>query len=275
MEELQIKVTQNIGSIDVNMAEIEAKLKEKLAEYEGIVITSEDDIAPAKKDVAELKKNITAIEDERKKIKKLWNEPYTKFESDCKKLVARINETIEPIQKQIDEYDAKRIEEKKVHLNELYLENVKEYGEYLSFEETLAVKWQNKTYSDKDYLYDLSEKVVRIRSDIDVIKSLSSEIEEELLRAYKDSGNNLSSAIKRNQQYLADKARVEEKAKEQAKAEVKQDDMSVSDIRRADEEYKMFATDGQKYFDIRLYSEDDLQSVKAFLNFSEIRYDEV
>jgi hypothetical protein len=277
MDELQIKVTQSIGSIDINLAEIESNLKLKLADYEGLVISNEDEVAPAKKDIADLKKNITVIENERKRIKKIWNEPYEKFEADCKKLVALINDTIAPIQQQIDEFDVKRIADKKVHLNQLYSENIKDFADYLPFEGTLTAKWQNKTFTDKDYLYDLSEKMVRVRSDLDVIKSLQSEIESELLKAYKDSGNNLSAAIKRNQQYVSDKQRVAEQVKEQVKEEVRKEvEETVKNeeivlekpapIKQFEDFQKMIT---MVHFVVSL---EDAEKVEQFLKFSEIAY---
>lgn len=269
MEELQIKVTQNIGSIDVNLAEIETVVKQKLADYQGIVITNEDEVAPAKKDIAELKKNITVIEDKRKQIKKLWNEPYAKFESDCKSIVALINDAIAPIQAQIDEYDVKRIAEKKDHLNELYLENIKEFAEYIPFDNTLSAKWQNKGYTDKDYLYELSEKMVHVRSDLDVIRSLGSEIESELFKAYKDSGNNLSQAIKRNQQYMSDKERVREQVKEEVKATSQKPDIPFEKPAPIKQFEDLQNKINMVHF---VVSAEDADAVEQFLQFSEITY---
>ena len=80
MDELQIKVSQQIGKIDVNFEEIEANLKEVLAGYQGIIVT-EDTIKQAKADIAELRKKRTSIDDEKKRIKKIWTIFFTSWKS--------------------------------------------------------------------------------------------------------------------------------------------------------------------------------------------------
>ena len=87
---------------------------------------------------------------------------------------------------------------------ELYEETIGEYAEYLPFDSVFDPKWLNATAKDKDIEYDISEKKTRVISDINVIKSLKSEIENELLEIYKSKGNTLAAAIERNQQIISD-----------------------------------------------------------------------
>lgn len=281
MSELQIKVSKKLGTIETNFEEIEKNLKITLANYKGIVVT-EDTLKESKKDVAELRKLKTSIDNEKKAIKKAWNEPYTEFENKCKELMTLVDEPIAEINNQVVKFEAKQIEEKKQHLNGLYLENVEEYTDYLSFEDTLSEAWQNKSFKDKDYLYELSERKVHIKSDLDAIHSLQSEIESELIEAYKQNGNNLSSAIKRNNQYIADKNRVKDQVKEEIKKEIQEDNQAAFSISMPAEEanaglaYKNNAcvtstvNNAVKF----IVSAEDADKVRQFLEFSEITYTE-
>lgn len=221
MEDLQIVVSQQIGTIATNFDEIEKGLKQILAGYQGIVVT-EDTVKESKKDISELRKLRTAIDDKKKEVKKKWNVPYVEFENKCKELMALVDQPINEINKQVSVFEKQQIEAKRIHLTDLFNENIEDFAEYIPFESTLEDKWQNVSYKDKDYLYRISEMKIHVRSDIDVIKSLCSEIEEELLNTYKKLGNNLSAAVQRNQQYLADKNRVKEQVKEEVKEEIKE-----------------------------------------------------
>ena len=267
MEELQIQISNTLGEITTNFEEIEANLKAVAADYKGIIVT-EDSLKQCKKDVSELRKIIKDIEDSRKAIKKQWNVPYQQFEEKCKQLETVIEEPINAINNQVAVFEQKATNEKKEHLLDLYSANIEDFSEYIPFETTLDVKWKNVSYTDKDYLYDLSERKVKVRSDLDAIHALNSEIEADCLKAYKDSGNNLASAIKRNSDYLSIKQLAEKKVEEEKKVEVKAEppkEEPTDDWMNKPVEYS---------FTFRVKGED-AQKVREYLNFAEIEYQEV
>lgn len=212
MEELQIMVSSTKGAITTNFEDIKKSLVAVLDDYKGIIVT-EDTVKKSKKDVAELRKIRSSIDDEKKRVKKLWNEPYVEFENKCKELMALVDEPIKEINSQVEEFEQKEIEEKKNHFFELYQGNIDDLADYLPFVNVLPEKWMNKAFTDKDFLYSLSEKKIQVRNDLNAINSLNSEIENDVLDAYRKSGNNLSVAISRNSQYLSDKNKVTEQIK--------------------------------------------------------------
>ena len=67
------------GMIESNLKDVEKQLNEKLAVYQGIIVT-EDTITQSKKDVAEIRKIRTSIDDARKDLKKEWMKPFEQFE---------------------------------------------------------------------------------------------------------------------------------------------------------------------------------------------------
>ena len=268
MEELQIKVSNTLGEITTNFEEIEANLKAVAADYKGIVVT-EDTVKESKKDVAQLRKIIKEIEDSRKAVKKQWNTPYVQFEDRCKQLEALIEEPINEINEQVAVFEQKKVAEKKEHLASLYAENIEDFSDYIPFEVTLGDKWQNVSYSDKDYLYDLSEKKVRIKTDLDAIRSLHSEIEEEVIAAYKNSGNVLSIAIQKNSDYLSAKSMAEKKIAEERQAEVTPVAPTACQPAEPVDVWE------EPTFTFRVTGEDAIKQVKEMLDFAEIKYVEV
>ena len=216
MEEILVKSTA--GSISTNFDVIKSQLEDYLKDYEGYQVT-EATLKIDKDTLADIRKVKKSINDRKIEVKKAFNEPYEKFEKSCKELMQLVDNVITPIDEQIKAYENKAVLEKKEHFLEIYKEKVGEYEPFLPFESCLEEKWQNKSYTDKEFIYNLSEKITRVRSDLDAIKNLNSEIELDIIEAYKKSGNNLAAAIARNTQFVSDKAKVEEKVKAEIQTE--------------------------------------------------------
>ena len=212
MENLEIQVKQELGSISTNFKEVEKELRLQMSAYENFVV-SEDEINIAKGDLAFLRKLKTSIEDKRKAIKKEYLVPYNNFEESCKKLTAIIDEPINTIDSQLKLFEEDRKAKKKIRIEKLYKEQVGDLIRYLPFEKNFNEKWLNKSTTDQDINFDISEAKLKVKNDLVIIESLNSEIHEELLDAYVKSGNDLAIVVKRNQQYHSDKQKVVEQVK--------------------------------------------------------------
>lgn len=255
MEELQ--VSQQLGVISTNLDAIAAELKEQMAEYKDYTVT-EDSVTADKKVLADLRKLQKSMEDARKSVKKEWEKPYKEFEAKYKSVLALVDEPIELISGQLQVFEAKRVEEKQKLIGRLYEENIGEFEEYLPLDSIFKPSWVNVSTKEKDIVYDLSELKMRVVSDINVIKGLSSEIEGEILDVYRKSGNNLAAAIERNTQYLHDKNFIE--TKEPAK---KISAEAMGSLNEVVEKFKTVHI---------IISASDLQAAKNALDFNEIKY---
>lgn len=222
MNELQIQITQQ-GTITTNLDALKVELQEIAERYAGIVV-SEDDIALAKKDLAELRKIREEVESRRKSVKKEWAKPYEQFEAEVKDALKIIDAPIIAIDKQIKDYAEKEKAQKKEKVKELYEQEIGDYREFLPLESIFDEKWLNKSVSEKDILFDLNSRKTQVITDLDSIRALGSEFEDEVIKAYKVSGNQLSAAIKRNSDLISAKQMAEQRAKEEAerKAEAEQ-----------------------------------------------------
>lgn len=102
-----------------NNEELKVAIAEKVKDYKTIAYT-EDSLKDMKADRADLNKLKKAFEDERKRVKKICMEPYTKFEQQVKEITALIDEPIGLIDSQIREIDERRKAAKREEIEELF-----------------------------------------------------------------------------------------------------------------------------------------------------------
>lgn len=220
MNDLEVKVQQQPGKIICNFKEIKEALEIQMTAYTSLEITEEGQ-KEAKADLATLRKIRKAVDDQRKAVKNEFMTPYNEFEKEVKDILAVIDAPITMIDTKLKEFDERRIEEKQQHLHELYEEAVGEYADYLPYHMLASPKWNNATCKDSDIRFTISEAVLKVKTDISTIKMLGSEIEDKLLEAYKESGNNLQAAIQKHNDYNEAKKLAEIKAKAEAEEQIK------------------------------------------------------
>lgn len=145
MQEINLLVEQKNGSIETNSEEIKAALAAKMEEYKGMVFTVESQ-PEAKRTVASLRKLKKAMSDRRIEIKKTFMAPYTNFEAQVKELDKLIDEPIDFISGQIEEFERRRVEAKKAMICEIYTGIMAEHGtvmEYLPLDRIYDSRWEN------------------------------------------------------------------------------------------------------------------------------------
>lgn len=269
MENLDVKIVQTAGKIECNFDEIRSALAVQMSAYDDVVV-SQDEIADAKHELATLRKIRKAVDDRRKEVKKSFNKPYEQFEEEVKKLLAEIDKPIEKIDSQIKMFQEEFASQKKSRCLEIYNEVISDYKDFLPFEKIFIDKWLNATYSETDIRYDISEKIAKVKSDLSVIDGLNSEIKDELIKTYINSDNDLSKAVTRNSQYIADKQKIEQAQKEaETKVETKEPEVETKEqtpIEQLDDLSKMVRT--AKI----IVSVDDLPQIREMLDFAEIKY---
>ena len=289
MNDFIVEVTQKPGSIVCNFDEIETALKNQMQAYADLEVT-EDNIPERKKDIATLRKIKDAVDSKRKEVKKTFSEPLTEFETKVKNLTGILDTEIIRIDRQIKEFDHKRIEEKQKHIQELYDQNVGEFAEYLPLSAIKSSKWDNKTCSDNEIISDIQMAKIKVMGDIQAIKALGSEIEDKLLATYKANGNVLATAVQKNTEYLEAKkaaeerlrAEAERKAQEEARRAQEEAQMAAELVKKTEpvveskDEYpfpEQFET--EPVIVIRVTGHENIDALRTFLDMSEIPYEEV
>lgn len=204
----ELNVNANIGTISTNLESLKSEAQEIAKQYAGVVVT---DTKSAKKDLAEMRRYRKDIDDKRKEVKKKWNIPYTDFETQIKDCLKPIDEAITEIDVQLQAFEEKRKTEKKESCKKIFADETASIAEYIKFDDVFTDQWLNATYADQDIKNDIQTARLGVEKDIETIKNMHSEIEEDCLKSYITGG--LSAAVNKNQTYISVKAQAEAKAK--------------------------------------------------------------
>ena len=209
MQEINLLVEQKDGSIETNFEEIKVALAAGLEEYKGMVFTAESQ-PEVKRTVASLRKLKKAMNDRRIEIKKTFMAPYTNFEAQVKELDKLIDEPIDFISGQIEEFERRRVEAKKAMICEIYTGIMAEHGtvmEYLPLDRIYDSRWENSTTTQKAITEAITAHVEHVEKDLDTIRAMESEFEDKGLAKYKATLE-LSDAITAMNQYQKQKEEI-------------------------------------------------------------------
>ena len=184
MNELQLNVVLNEGSIITNTEEIKEQLSRMMEQYKNALFTEESKQI-AKDELAALRKLKKKVDDRRKEVKAQCMAPYEAFEKEVKQLHAIIDEPIALIDNQLKEMEAERIRKKRLQIRELYDEVVGDAAEYLPYEKIYDEKWDNSGTTIKKIREAMEEMVVKTASELSVLQNSVSDVRDEALEMYK------------------------------------------------------------------------------------------
>lgn len=234
MEEIRVNVEQKNGVIGFNFEEIKEKLNSELEIYKNMIFTEESK-TEAKKTIASLRKLKKSVNDKKLEVKKSFMIPYTNFEAQIKELDNLIDEPINFINNQVEEFERKRVEEKKALISEIYTEIMAEHVEasgYLPLQRIYDSKWENATTTKKAITEAIAERVDHVEKDLGIIRSMGSEFEDKGIEKYKATLE-LSDAIEVMNQYQKQKEEIlrrqEEEAKRKAEEEARKESETNSE----------------------------------------------
>lgn len=235
--------------IQWNKEELEAAVRAKIAGYENVVYT-EENIKAAKNDRAELNKLIKAIEERRKQVKNIINEPYAVFEAELKEITALINEPVALIDQQVKAFEEKQKEEKKAAIKATYDENIGDLAEVLPFEKIFDSRYLNQTYKLATAQKEIVDKIDTVKTDLETIDSLDSKYKLnakdvyiktlDLSKALADLEEKLEADKRRKAEEEVERKRQEEirkqkEAEEQAKREAEEAERKAAEAKKAQE----------------------------------------
>lgn len=238
--------------IQWNKEELEAAVRAKIAGYENVVYT-EENIKAAKNDRAELNKLIKAIEERRKQVKNIINEPYAVFEAELKEITALINEPVALIDQQVKAFEEKQKEEKKAAIKATYDENIGDLAEVLPFEKIFDSRYLNQTYKLATAQKEIVDKIDTVKTDLETIDSLDSKYKLNAKDVYIKTLD-LSKALAENKRLAdleekleADKRRkAEEEVERKRQEEIRKQKEAEEQAKREAEEAERKAAEAKK-----------------------------
>lgn len=230
MQEINLLVEQKNGSIETNFEEIKAVLAAGLEEYKRMVFTAESQ-PKAKKTVASLRKLKKVMNDRRIEIKKTFMVPYANFEAQVKELDKLIDEPINFISGQIEEFERKRVETKKSLIHKIYTGIITEHDavmEYLPLDRIYDSRWENTTTTQKAIAEAIAAHVEHVEKDLATIRTMESEFEDKGLAKYKTTLE-LSDAIGIMNQYQKQKEDILRRQEEEARKAAEEEKRKAED----------------------------------------------
>lgn len=234
MQKLNLSVQLQNGTIDANFDSIKAALVAELDTYKKMVFT-EDSKKDAKDTVAYLRKFNKALDDKRKEVKKAYMAPCDAFEAKVNELKKQVDEPINFINQQIEEFERKRVEEKRALIKEIYTGIAAEHAEaaeYLPLQKIYDKRWENATTTKKAITETITERMTSVETDLATIRSMESEYEDNGIERYKATLE-LSVAIATMNQFQKQKEEIlrrEKEREERIEAEEEKEEPSGSAV---------------------------------------------
>lgn len=246
--------------IAFNNKELIADLKPKLEVYKNNIYTDEQ-IPLAKADRATLNKFRDSIDAERKRIKKVYLEPYEKFEGELKEVTALLDESVQAIDNQVKQYEFSLKEEKRLKIISFWNEKVGDMRDLLAIDKVFNSKWLNTTYRMVEIEKEILTLIDRVNSDLKVIKSFKFKQETHLIDYYLNKLDITATLQEKERIELSEIAQKQALGNDNIKNNVISQEINESDLKQVD--FRVWATDEQ------------LQQIKQFLLDNKIKYGKV
>lgn len=262
MTEFQVESLKPVV-IGGNFDEMQQALSNMMQAYAGLDVT-EENIPERKKDVATLRKMKKAIDDKRKSVKAEYEKPLKAFEGKCKELTGIIDAEIERINHDLLAYEMKRRTEKQAVIRKLYDENIEGFAEFLPLDSIYDEKWENKTCSEKEIVSDIQQEKIRVKTDLQTIQIAAGEFADDCLDWYKKCGCDLPAAMRRLEDLRS--------AKDRAEAVLKAEKNFAEEVREASTKTAENAENERQMWTFNVFSVEDANSVRAYLEMFEIKY---
>lgn len=226
---VEVKINKQLGTITSNLDDVEASIREFIADYKNYVV-SEDSVSDSKKLLADIRKQQKVLDDERKSIKREWNAPLTVVEQRLKEIIALYNEPINLLNGQLEQFKEDRKAKKKEEIVFIYNELKGNLEEYAPLSSICNPKWENASTTPKSIREDIQMELDRVAMEISTIKSIESKYEDKGLEEYKRT-HNMQAAI----QLMNDYRKKEEEILARQEAERKEQERILAEQRTKEE----------------------------------------
>lgn len=181
-------VLEQINALEIksNYEELKTQLTEACKPYLNMVVTA-DGIGAAKSDRAKLNKISKSIDDYRKKIKKMINEPYEVFKTKCDELVAICAAASKNIDTQVKEYE-ERSKDDKIALLKGWFES-KGLPDYITWDFIYRgnEKWRNASCSIETCQTEIDLEISHTETAHRTIETLYGNFAESVFKKYIDT----------------------------------------------------------------------------------------
>jgi len=260
---MELVVLENeSGKLAINYDQLKTQLGRSLKIYENYEVTDEN-IPASKSERANLNKLVKIIEDKRKDLKKEFLKPYELVETQCKELVGMVNGVVSKIDGGIKSFEEKAKEEK--------LDIIKKYFEsfdwdYVPFEKLYEEKYLNAGCKTNDWQKSISDKIMAINQDLNLVNNFDVN-DKELLKAYYLDTLNLALAKEKYDRDMAWKVKFSESKEETSQVEQTVKAEEPIEVKANEPTYEL-------KFKIKV-TETQLNKLNNFLDYNNIEFEQI
>lgn len=219
-KELSVSFTADVGTIETDQFPRIKDWVSQITEPYRNAIVSKDSVRAAKDDLANLRKLQTKLEDERKRIKKLWNAPYTMWEEGYKDAVAGLAEAISNLDVQVKSFTEAEKAEAAEAVRAAILQDAHDFGLDVEmfvknnpavFDRICKDEYSNKSFSRNKATAEWRDALRQVQTDLEQIGN-----DDLLVSFYAESGNlglamkKLAEVKARNQAFIEAKKQPED-----------------------------------------------------------------
>lgn len=166
-----------------NYEELLDRLNSEMEVYRDFVVT-EDNIPEAKKVKANLNSLARQIEDERKRVKKIYEAPLKEFEAKAKTLSGTVKEVSDEIKLQLDRFEGVREAKKYTWCVDKWDEIGGETAKLIEYTKIHKQSWLNATTPVAKIEDEMQSALRQIRSNIEMIRAMNVPEQERILGTY-------------------------------------------------------------------------------------------
>lgn len=220
MESLELKIITPmepgiLPEVQWNHEEAKAYTLQKAQEYQSIAYTDADKPA-MKTDRAQINKFITAMEDERKRVKNFYNEPYEKFNAQVKEVLQPMCDTIRIIDQGLNEIEQKYRDGKTDLCRKYYDRHIGDLKGLLPFERTIREEYYKRAFTPGKLEQAYMDFFGRIREDLKALDDLPERFRDKAALEYMKSFS-LSDALREGKRLEEMEKAMEERRQAQEK----------------------------------------------------------
>lgn len=258
------------AAIEFNFEDLKRELELSLERYTGLVFT-EEQLPEAKSDRAALNKLAEALESERKRVKKIYLEPYNAFESKIKEILVLVKAPADSIDSQIKEFERQKKDEKREQIKELFIKAFDDSALKATLESVWNEKWLNVTYSIAAVEKDLDGYKDKIEGDLKALSGIGGEYRAFVLAEYWRTLD-LAAALKENAR-LERIAQESRREADKAAENVEKDDGERKAPAQAVAQQDELETGEVEIIDFRVYlTASQKRALRAFFVENNIKY---
>lgn len=214
----KLAVTANPGAVTANFEAVAAWLAAQLETYAAYEVTDESAYSQLKRDRSALRETIAQVDDERKRVKQLYEAPIKAFDERVKTMLAPAKELDQRMKAEVDAYEARCAGERRERMRQAYETYAPMLVPLVPLERFEDERWYLRSTAEQKAIQDMQAKVAAIAQGQADVRAMQLPHETEALAEY-FATLSVTAACQRSESIEAQERRVREMERQRREME--------------------------------------------------------